>query len=492
MLKSSLLLWATTLIGIVAGLAQAKVSATYLGVAGVAIFGQCLALMALVQLLVGNAILPAAVRFVARARAQRDEQQVRRVVILMRLLVLGVAVAAMLLLLLLAAEPVAYVIFSSAEYTLLVRLLALSLPLTTFALTQRTLLQAFERTDLWALDTLIWTLGGLLLLWLGVVLFGLTGAVLHLVVLGLVGSIIATLLYRRVRGQATEPLFAWGWDWSLLRQIMAYNGAAVGVSLAYTLALLGVRSLVIHVEGIAAGGIYHVVVQLSLQAIGVSVLALLPYWSPVIARLEQPADLQAAINTYTRLSLFALVPILVGIIILREPFIRLVYAAAFLPASPLLPIHALGDFWRAVYYPMFITILLQGRLLPYIVIGILRELLLVVVSYTLMLHSGLQGVVLAYLLINAASAGVAYAYTAHAFAMRYSSANRRLLGASVGTLLLALGTSENTPLWGAVPLAGVLLGLWGWISSTRSERGTVYQMLVRLTDRSRLANQPDS
>ncbi len=476
MLKSSAIVWGVTIIGIGVGLAQAKVTALYLGVEGVGVFGQCLAILALIQLIVGNAILPAAVRFVALGRAAHDVGQIRRVVILMRMLVFAVALLAMVMIIGLA-KPLAQIIFSTPAFSHLLILLAVSLPLTMLATTQRTLLQAFERIDLWALDTLIWSLGGLVLLLVFSATYGLEGAVLHLSVQGLLSVVVATWLYRRARGAHAEPLVACVWDTALVRQIMTYNGAAVSVSLAYALTLLGTRSLVIHHAGLAAGGIYHVVVQLSLQYLGIALLSLLAYWSPVIARLQSQSEISAAINSYTRLSLFALLPLLMGVIVLREPFVLLVYSSEFAAVQHLLPAQVLADLLRAAFYPMFITILLQGRLAPYIGIGLCREAVLFVGAWALLAHLNVAGVVLATLLANAGVAVLAYAYVRQTFGFRYTAANLRLLGASAGAIILVLGFSSVASLAVSIALAMPIGAIWLGLSSTPAERTYVQHYL---------------
>lgn len=478
MLKSSAIVWIVTIIGTGVGLAQVKITALYLGVEGVGIFGQCLAITALIQLVVGNAILPAAVRFVALGRAANDLEQIRRVVLLMRMLVLAVALLAMAVVIGLA-QPLAQLVFSTPALSHLLILLAMSIPLTMLATTQRTLLQAFERVDLWAVDMLIWSFGGLVFLLVLSATYGVEGAVLHLSVQGLLSAVVATWLYRRARGVHAEPLVAGVWDAALVRQVMTYNAAAVSVSLAYACTLLGIRSLVIHHAGLAAGGIYHVVVQLSLQYLGIALLSLLAYWSPVIARLQSPSEISAAVNSYMRLSLFALLPLLLGVIVLREPFVLLVYSAEFAPVQQLLPVQVLADLLRAVYYPMFITILLQGRLVPYIGIGLCREVVLFVGAWVLLGHLSVAGVVLATLLANAGIAVLAYAYVRYAFGFRYTAANLRLLGASGGALVLVLGISSVASLAVSVALA-IPIGLaWLWLSSIASERAQVYAYIRR-------------
>ncbi|NJL04673.1 MAG: oligosaccharide flippase family protein [Chloroflexaceae bacterium] len=476
MLKSSAIVWVVTIIGIGVGLAQAKISALYLGVEGVGVFGQCLAILTLIQLVVGNAILPAAVRFVALGRAANDLEQIRRVVILMRMLVFAVALLAMGMIIGFA-KPLAYIIFSTPAFSHLLILLAVSLPLTTLATTQRTLLQAFERVDLWALDTLIWSFGGLVLLLVLSATYGVAGAVLHLSLQGLLSVVVATWLYRRARGPHAEPLVARVWDAALVRQIMTYNGAAVSVSLAYAGTLLVLRALVIHHAGLAAGGIYHVVVQLSLQYLGIALLSLLAYWSPVIARLQSQSEISAAINSYTRLSLFALLPLLMGVIVLREPFVLLVYSSEFAAVQYLLPAQVLADLLRAAFYPMFISILLQGRLVPYVGIGLCREAVLFVGAWALLAHLNVAGVVLATLLANAGVAVVTYAYVRRAFGFRYTAANLRLLGASGAALVLVLGISCIASLAMSIALA-IPIGLaWLWLSSTPAERTYVQDYL---------------
>ncbi|NJO07577.1 MAG: oligosaccharide flippase family protein, partial [Chloroflexaceae bacterium] len=417
-LKASSLVWSVSLIGIIIGVIQTRVLATQLGPEGIGLYGQCLALLAVLQMPIGNGLLNAAVRYVAASHVQHDYATTHRLIAHTQTLVL-LTVAVLGGALLMTAPYLAAATLGSAEQGGLIVLLALGLPCAAAASTLQAFLRAFERIDYWAVASAVPLVLGLPLLVGLVLLFGLYGALLQISLLGLITATIGLLLYRRIPVVREGPLLALRLDRTILRQLLMFGGVHLVTSASFAGSFVVARSLVIHGQGLEAAGLYQVVLSISMQYLGIALFSLTVYWYPHISALAEDEAVIAATNLFLRVALFTITPLLVGVVLLRDILITLVYGPDFAAAAVLILWQAPGDYLRIISSILAVPILTGMQLRAYLLIGVGRDICFLSLFAVLLVNAGLIGGAVAYLLVNVLTVGVVLVYQRHWISFRF-------------------------------------------------------------------------
>ncbi len=174
------------------------------------------------------------------------------------------------------------------------------------------------------------------------------------------------------------------------------------------LAVIIIRSQIVHISGAAQNGIYQVVWAMSSQYLILVSLSLWSYSYPRITELIDSLDsLTAELSRVLRLGLLLIGPLIFLIVANRDYVIRLLYTVEFLPASGLILIQAWGDLFRFVLWWVELPLYARGELRSIVALEALRNLGYLILSSVLLSSRGLAGVCISYALINGLTAALA-------------------------------------------------------------------------------------
>jgi polysaccharide transporter, PST family len=435
---------------------SAKLFAVALGPSTVGVLVQLLNFSAFVSTIIPLGLTTGVVKLVAEAH--HDREATNRVVGSAAVLSLLSALAACVLLLP-ASGRISAVLTGSSRYQPLVALLVLSFPLYNLAGSFAYVLQGFSAVRRLTRASVANAVATVAMLVPATVAFGLTGAVASVLAGGAVQSALYLaelwLAYRERGWRLAGARAAAGES----RVLLGLGAVLLAGGIASWGSLLVVRTLVVRELGQHDNGLYQAVYGFSSQYIAVFMAWMAAYVFPRVAA-QGALRLDELLNSALRANLFLMVPVLCGTVALRDPLIQVFYSHAFLPAAPLMPIQALGDYTRVVGWSLGVALFALGRVRAHLLLISGQSALWVLLAAALIPTLGLEGVSAAYALSFLSWPLLAWPMLRSWFGFRLTAASLRLAGAGLAAVLLAAALPEPSGVI-AVPALPLLVLLGG-------------------------------
>lgn len=192
-----------------------------------------------------------------------------------------------------------------------------------------------------------------------------------------------------------------GFDAGIAREIAHFYPMLLANSIALPMAQILVRNAMIRGFGLEQGGYLQATWRLSDMYIGVLTTALGLYFMAHFASLPSEQERGAMLRrTMFQMFLFTAAAA-IGIFTLRDTIIRVVLTRQFLPMRELLPFQLVGDIFKMVDYPLQMALVSQRRVRAYIAQAVGGPATYVALSYALRPVLGLQAAPAAYLIAYA-------------------------------------------------------------------------------------------
>jgi polysaccharide transporter, PST family len=417
----------SSLANIFRGLVSAKVIAVTLGPTPVGILSQLLNLSAFLMTVVPLGLTTGVAKMIAEGRDA--EEEVNRVVgtALALAVVSGITVAV-------AAAPLAMglsgVLTGSRRYAPFLLILLATLPLSNFGGVVSYILQGLVEVRRLTWVNVSVAIGSLVLTVPAAFLFGLpgvVGAIFGSSLLQVIASVVALrAVYRAHRWQLSALTFSMDHAKTLLSygSIMLIGGIGMFGS------VLVVRTDAVRELGNFQNGIYQFAYTLSSQYMTIFMAWMSAYVFPQIAAQKDERRLGPLLNFGLVSNLY----LVVAIIALREPLIRLLFSAAFLPAASLVPSQVLGDYLRIIGWSFGVVLFARGLTRLHLAVVLAQSVGWVLISVPLMTVFGLRAVVLGYALSCLTWPLLMYPMARRRFGVRVSAEGAAL--AMLGVVLL--------------------------------------------------------
>ncbi len=341
---------------------SAKISAVYLGPAGMALVGQINSFIQMTAGAIGSGADTAVVSLTAEKRTARGGLPVLWGTAMHLVLVLAGALA---LVVTLASAPLAAWLLADKKYWPVIIVAGLAIIM---AVADRVILGALNGLkqvnliaktgigsavfEVCAFASLVYT-------------FGLWGGLLGMAAICAVKLTITCIVAIR-SGLVTPRMLTGTFDSGTAREIAHFYPMLLVNAIVPTLAEILVRDSVINGLGLEAAGYLQATWRLSNMYSGVMTTALGFYFMAHYASLPNDAD-RATMLRRTVLQLLAMTAVAASsIYVLREMIIRVVLTPKFLPMGDLLPLHLLGDVFKMMDYPLQMALVSQRRMSWYI------------------------------------------------------------------------------------------------------------------------------
>ncbi len=383
---------AQTAVRLVLGFVSAKVSAIYLGPAGMALVGQLGGFIQVALGSIGNGANTAVVTSTAKLRDDPDG--------LARLwstaLRLGVGLALLVgVLIILAAQPISSWLLSDAAYWPAVAFAGLVVVLGVADTILTGAVNGLGRIELVAKTAISSTVLEISIFASLAYAFGLWG--------GLFGA--AAIYVVRI---ATNCTIAFGsgaiapsrlmarFDGGTAREILRFYPMLLAQSIALPLGQILVRNGVIGTMGLEQTGYLQAAWRLSDMYVGVLTTALGLYFMAQFSALSEDAERGAMLRRTVAQVAFITGAAAVGVYLLRNIIIEVVLSPKFMPMGSLLPFHLLGDVFKMAGYPMQMALVARQRSRLYIAVSAGTPAAFVLLTHLLLPTQGMQAAPIAY------------------------------------------------------------------------------------------------
>lgn len=375
------------------GVLIVKVVAIYTGPSGIAMLGQVQSLVAALNGIVASPGGNGLVRYTAEYREQGFDASAPWWSASLKWglgLLVPIAFLAAL-----AAEPISEVLFDSKTYAWLVLLISLGLPLSmanTFVASVLNGQENYRRYIGLGLISVVCATAAMLIL---IGQAGLNGA---LAAAALSSSIAGVLM---LAGSWRQPWFHLKYwrghgEARQFKGIGGYVAMAITTAITAPLALMAVRKILVDQVGWEQAGCWQAVYKISEVYLGVITMALGTYFLPMLSSLSGYETIRKEIAVTARIVMPLVATLALGVYLLRDFAITLLFTEAFRSARDLFAIQLIGDVMKIFSWLYAYPMLSTGATKWFVATEIGFSLNFVFLTYFLVCAFGIDGAVKAY------------------------------------------------------------------------------------------------
>lgn len=270
----------------------------------------------------------------------------------------------------------------------------------------------------------------------------------------------------------------------VMKEQLSYGAMDIyGITLS-TLSRLAVATMITKSLGLAATGLYQVVLAFSTVYLAVLIQAVTGYTLPSVAAAKTREEGFSAVNDTIRFLTFVISPIVVSLIIFPEFYIYFFYDRSFYSAALPLQIQLIGTMFQIVTAAFSPYLVAHSKFRALLTSSTATPIVFMGGSFLMYRHWGLLGVSASFVISAAVAMGIEYGFCRRYFAMRINPKNIRLLAATAVWILYALLVGIGSAnLW--VRMSAILAGVaWFFFSSKDHEREFLSQRVKRIWPRS--------
>lgn len=476
-LKASSIIGGAQGINLLLGMVRVKFAAVLIGPVGVGLVGNYQAVQGVVGTVAGLGIQSSAVRDVAEAVADGDQERIGRVVLSLRRIcwltgLIGASAMGAL------SPLLSQWTFGHGDYALEIALLGLVILFGNLAGGQMALIQGMRRIGDLARLNVVGAVAGTLITIVAYVLLGMEGIVPALLLASAI-QLAASWYYAR-RVPAPQVKMTW-------RESLRTAGGMVRLGLVFmwnslllSAVALATRALITQQISLEAVGMFGAAFALSGMLVNFVLGAMgADYYPRLTAVATDHAAMRRLVNEQTEIGLLLAVPGLLATLTLAPWIIHLFYSGAFLPASELLQWFILGCLGRVISWPLGFVMLALGKGNWFFVTETFFNVSHLTLIWFGLKLLGLVGTAIAFFVLYVGYTAAVYAVSRHLIGFTWSPATRKLLLLLFPVVVLAFLIARLLPLWPAtligfaVTLAAAVICLRGLVARIGEEHRIV-------------------
>lgn len=403
-LKSTGVLGFSQLIVIIVGIARVKVLAVLLGATGVGIAGLYQNTIDLIRAATGLGIGASGVRDIATSAATGDQQKLSGSIKVLHFWswltgILGMLVA------ILFSRQLSLWAFDSPDYAWGIAVLSIAILFSSLSEAQSALLQGVRKIR------------------------AMAAARVAAAVAGLLGSVVIYYIWG-VRGIVPAVLFVavvgWVWNWFYTRsiitvpvamapkQVFRRGKAMVVLGIYLTLgSVLGkgvmylVRSFLVHEGGLESVGYFVAAWSISYMYLSAVFNAMVGDYFPRLSAVQNDHPQMARlVNQQAEVAILIVAPIVTLMVSLIEIVVRVFYSKEFGTTAQILNWQLLGDFFKALSWPMGFILIAKGKGRIFLLMEFAWSAVYVLGVYVLWPHMGIAATGVSFLTAYAIYTGI--------------------------------------------------------------------------------------
>ena len=288
--------------------------------------------------------------------------------------------------------------------------------------------------------------------------------------------LFAYLMYNRREPYLT---FASRSNPAVLKEQLNYGAIDIAAMSFINIARIAVAAMITKSLGLAAMGLYQVVLAFSYSYLTVLIQAVTGYTLPSVAAAKTSEDTSRAINDTLRFLLFVITPVVISLVVFPEFYIHIFYNDSFIEAALPLQIQLVGTMCSIVIAAMQPWLFANNKYFSIFVVSMLYPIAFFGFSMLWLARWGLSGVSLAGavpgVLVLAAQCGF---MKYHGADLRLNPKNIRLVWATLAwfTYAMAVGILTHDAAWRFSGFA--MAAPWFFFSSKDHERDFIWKRLM--------------
>ena len=439
-LKSTIAIGASSVVGIGFGIVRSKCLALLLGPSGIGLFGLYNSIVDLSASIASLGIQTSGVRQIAEAAGTQDEQRIARAVTVLRQISVLLGLAGGVLLAALSL-PVSLLTFGNEARALPVALLGVAVLLRLVGGGQTALIQGLRRIGDLAWLAVLAAAGSTLVSVPIVYLIGEEGIVPSIIAMTLASTTVSWWFDRRTAVKSVRMTVS-----QKLQESVALLklGAAFLASGLLTLgASYAIRLLVLRYAGVEQTGLYQAAWTLGglyagfvLQAMGTD------FYPRLTAVAKDNAKCSTLVNEQAEIGMLIATPGVLATLTFAPIVVVGFYSSEFYAAGELLRWICLGMALRVVAWPIGYIVVAKGEQLIFFATEVATTVIHLGLTWLLIVFVGLDGVGQAFCLLYVWHTVLIYFIAHRRYGFRFSLANKKLGVSLLASTALVFGSTR--------------------------------------------------
>lgn len=427
-------------------LVRVKVLAVLLGPVGVGLLGAFNNLQQTAMLVTGLGMMTSGTREVARKRENPPELTAIRCALVAGLWAQGAVAVAVVWIF---REPLSVLLLGDPAYAFQTGLVGVAALIGLLSQSQLIQLQGMNEVPRLAQATVAGALAGTALGLIAVLASGRDGVIWFVIVQPLATAAVAYAHMPRLP-RLGRSLLAGKAVWRVWRRMVGLGVLLMLGGLSITVAVLLVRGIVAQELGLEAAGHFSAAWSLTLLSVGFLLNAMsVDYFPRLSAVIDDRTAASALMNDQMQTGLAIGGPILLLLIGLAPLAVRLLYAADFAPAVPVLQWQCLGNLFKLACWPATFVLAAAGRSGLFFIAQACFGSVFVLLVWLAMPRVGLDICGIAFAAGYVVQFGLAMIVLHRMKAVVWESRSLRVFAGFAGAGCVELAISLFSPVWGA-------------------------------------------
>lgn len=458
--KALLLFTGASFIGTVTQIAKGKLSAVFLGVAGVGVVNQVVGVWGLASLMAGLGFYSGMVRHLSESWALDSpidfQSHLTSSAIATFLASLLLTIAGCL-----GSEHISRWVFGPAiDHADLISLMLLGLPVFTLSQVYRAILSATNSVRALVRARIFADLSSVALFAVLVYVWNIRGAVLGYACLH-VFYLLAVIYLSRSRVNFRDMFLIRYFKTEQVRKNIPFGANAIVASAVGIVSTLTVGRHLIETIDLAANGLFATAMKVTTAYLGGLAAAASGRVFPEVARCKSSEEMVGMINQVLRVYFLVIPPVIVVLMGLGPDLMRVLFSDEFVPAAALLLIILPADLFRIFAETAGAPLMAIRRLKLSTGLYAAWAFLYVSLAFHLGIKWALMGYALAYLLSQCCYAVLVYGAATATYGFRFTQQNLHLISVSVCTVTVnGAVLNFSTERWLRFLCLAALLLIW--------------------------------
>lgn len=196
------------------------------------------------------------------------------------------------------------------------------------------------------------------------------------------------------------PSFSYTLGRQELRHFFSMSGAVFVTSQVGTIVILSINALIVSYSGLASAGIFNAAWNLSMLYVMLILTSFNTYYLPEMSRTNSKGDCVKLMINVSRISLFAMIPLITTVIVLKPLIISNLYSPDFIGSTKILTWTLIGDYFKISSYVIATPVVAYARMKVYFWTELAWSVIFLVLSIiSVVLFRSIQGVGVAFMVV---------------------------------------------------------------------------------------------
>lgn len=437
--KSFVTMGISTVLQMLINIFKTKIVAMVIGPSGLSVVAYLNNFIATITSYTNLGLNNGIVTTISKKNDQNDQNEIKNIEVTAYYSTLIISIVSTFILFVFS-KSISNLLFSDDKYRLYIIIIAIAIPFITINKITISVINGFKSVKKLAIANVITSIIVFLISVLLVYIYGLDGAIITIPIVAVIT--FAIYFYYSIKiFKVREIPVIWKMKFFKLESISVlfrYGVVVIITSLMTNIAMLILRKIIINKLGLDYNGYLQALIGISNQYLSLILSTLMIYYLPTLSSKTKNKEIVEEVNLTLNMVIKIVFPIIIGILMLKEVAIIILYSKEFLFITKFLPIFLISDFIKVIAWTLSGPMYSLPKLKMQILSEIINDTVLIIVPLLLIDKYSLYSVGISYIVIQLLLTGMYLICFKRSIELKIDKANIYLISNSFIILIIAV------------------------------------------------------